>query len=455
VKGQRLRGMLLAAVAGGAMLVAGCGSDDDSSTATSGGATGATGATTQAADNSDVSGTVSMVGIWTGDEQKSFQAVLDGFNKQYPNVKVKYNPAGDNTPTVLSTAVQGGNPPDLATIAQPGLIQQFADQGALKPLDFAKDTIDQNFPEDIVKLGTIDGKLYSFVFKAANKSTVWFNTHVLEDAGVEAPTDWDGFLSNADTIKASGVPAYSIGGADGWTLTDLFENIYLRQAGPDKYDQLAEHKIKWTDPSVKDALKTMADVLGDSDNIVGGTSGALQTDFPTSVSNVLSQSPKGAMVIEGDFVPGVVSSKTDVKAGTDYNVFAFPAIGDSGENVVVGGGDSLAMFKDTPASEALVTYLASPEAAAIWAKRGGFSSANTQLSPDAYSDDLTRTTASAIAKADTFRFDMSDLAPASFGGTPGQGEWKILQDFLADPSNVDKTASQLEQSAARAFKKGS
>ncbi len=82
------------------------------------------------------------------------------------------------------------------------------------------------------------------------------------------------------------MPAYSIGGADGWTLTDLFENIYLRQAGPDKYDQLSTHELKWTDQSVKDALTTMAQVLGDTSNIAGGTSGALQTDFPTSVSKV-------------------------------------------------------------------------------------------------------------------------------------------------------------------------
>ncbi len=273
---------------------------------------------------------------------------------------------------------------------------------------------------------------------------------------MQPPTDWDGFLSNADTIKASGVPAYSIGGADGWTLTDLFENIYLRQAGPDKYDQLVRAQDQVDRPVGQGRAEApWPTSWATSGNIVGGTSGALQTDFPTSVSNVLSQNPKGAMVIEGDFVPGVVSSKTDVKPGTDYNVFAFPAIGDSGQNVVVGGGDSVVMFKDSPAAEALVTYLASPEAAAIWAKRGGFSSANTKLSPDAYSDDLTRTTASAIAKADTFRFDMSDLAPASFGGTPGQGEWKILQDFLSDPSNVDQTASQLEQSAARAYKKAS
>ncbi|HEY8582946.1 MAG TPA: extracellular solute-binding protein [Capillimicrobium sp.] len=443
--GIPMRRALLAVAASAALAVTGCGSDDEG---------GSTGASTSGgggeAANTDVSGDLSVVGIWTGDEQKSFQAVLDGFTEQYPDVSVKYNPAGDNTPTVLSTAVEGGNPPDLAMVGQPGLVKQFADQGELKPLDFAKATLEENFPADIVELGTIDGKIYSFVFKAANKSTVWFNTKAFEDAGVEPPATWDEFITNADTLQASGVPAYSIAGADGWTLTDLFENIYLRQAGPEKYDQLSDHEIKWTDPSVKEALTTMGQVFENSDNIAGGTQGALETDFPTSVSNVLSDSPKAAQVIEGDFVPGVVASKTQVEPGTDFDVFAFPDVGDT-TGAVVGGGDSLIMFKDSPAGQALVEYLASPEAAEIWAKRGGFSSANTQLPEDAYSDELTRTTATAIADAETFRFDMSDLAPAEFGGTPGQGEWKILQDFLANPDQVDQTASKLEKAAARAY----
>jgi alpha-glucoside transport system substrate-binding protein len=51
-----------------------------------------------------VSGSVSIVGVWTGDEEKSFNAVLAGFKKQNPNVKVSYKSSGDNTPTVLATA---------------------------------------------------------------------------------------------------------------------------------------------------------------------------------------------------------------------------------------------------------------------------------------------------------------------------------------------------------------
>ena len=195
----------------------------------------------------------------------------------------------------------------------------------------------------------------------------------------------------------------------------------------------------------------MGQIFSDTENIVGGKSGALQTDFPTSVSNVFSNPAKAGMVIEGDFVPGVVADKTDLKPKEGFDVFPFPAIGDAA-NAVVGGGDSIALFKDTPAGRALVEYLASKEAAEIWAKRGGFSSPNKTLDPAVYPDEVTRTTASAIAKADPFRFDMSDLAPADFGGTPGQGEWKILQDFLGNPSDVDGTARKLESAAAKAYK---
>ena len=399
---------------------------------------------------SDISGNLSVVGVWTGAEQKSFQAVLDGFKKTHPNVRVKYSSAGDNVPTVVGTAVEGGRPPDFATIAQPGLIEEFVKKGAAKPLDFAQDAVAENYAEDFVKQGTVDGKLHSVVFKAANKSTVWFNVKAFEDAGVEPPGTFDELLAAAKTLKSSGVPAYSIGGADGWTLTDLFENIYLRQAGPEKYDQLSKHEIKWTDPSVKTTLTTMAKILGDKGNIAGGTSGALQTEFPVSVANVFTSSPKAAMVIEGDFVPGVVADKTKLEAKTGYDVFPFPSIGD-GSNAIVGGGDSLVMFKDSPPARALFEYLVSKEAHEIWAKRGGFSSPNKNVDEAVYPDDITRTTAGAIAKAQTFRFDMSDLAPAAFGGTPGQGEWKILQDFLQKPSDVDGTALKLESAAAKAF----
>ena len=436
---MRRRFVYLALLAVLALMAAACGGGSESS-----------GTGTSAGGDESVSGSVSLMGIWVGTEQQSIQAVLDGFKEKFPNVDVKYNAAGDNIVTVLATAVQGGNPPDLATIAQPGTIAEYAKDGDLKPIDFAKSTVQENFGDSIVALGTVDGQLYSFLFKGANKSTVWYNVPVFNDAGVDPPDTWDQFLENAQTLKASGVPAYSIGGADGWTLTDLFENIYIRTAGPETYDKLATHDIPWTDQSVKDALTEMGKILGDTDNIAGGKQGALQTDFPTSVTQVFADPPKAAQVIEADFVAGEIVNSTKAKPETGFNEFDFPSINGS-PPAVVGGGDQVVMFKDTPASRALVEYLASPEAAAIWVKRGGFSSPNLNVDEGDYPDPILRATATALASAEVFRFDLSDLQPSAFGGTVGQGLFKLFQDFLANPSDVNGIAQQMEDAAQKAY----
>jgi ABC-type glycerol-3-phosphate transport system substrate-binding protein len=423
-----------------AVMAAGCGGDDDES--------GAGATTGEETTEESVSGTVSVMAVWTGPEQESFQAVLDGFKEANPDVTVNYTSAGDQLPTQLSTAVEGGNPPDIAVLPQPGLMRDFAEKDALTPLDFAQEDIQTNLGDSAVELGSVDGTLYGFLFKAANKSTVWYNVAAFEDAGVEPPETWEDFLAAAETINASGVPAYSIGGADGWTLTDLFENIYLRTAGAEKYDQLSRHEIPWTDQSVKDALTEMGKVLGDTQNIAGGTAGALQTDFPTSVTNVFTADPKAAQVMEGDFVPGAVEH--GLEGETDFNVYPFPEIGDSGA-AVVGGGDTVVLFSDSPAAQALIRYLASAEAAEIWAGRGGFASLNKELDTSVYPDAITQTTAGALSEAEVFRFDLSDLQPAEFGGTVGQGLFKLFQDFLKNPDDVDGIAQQMEDAAAKAF----
>jgi alpha-glucoside transport system substrate-binding protein len=436
---QKRRRLLLALLAGVvlalAVVAAGCGGDDDDG---GGGAEG----------SEDVSGSISLMGIWAGDaQQEAIEAILADFGELYPNVEVTYQPAGDEIVTRLATAVEGGSPPDLATVAQPGTIADFADRGVIQSLDFAREDAVENLGESVVQTGEVDGTLYGIYTKALNKSTVWYNVQAFEDAGVEPPEDWDAFLAAAQTIKDSGLPAYSLAGADGWTLTDLFENVYIRTAGVEKYDQLAAHEIPWTDQSVKDALTRMAEIYGDTDNIAGGTQGALQTDNPGSVSRVFTEEPEAAMVIEGDFVPTAVETTLEPVEG--YNVFTFPAI-DGSAPAVIGAGDYVVMFTDSPAAQALVSYLTTPEAAEHWATRG-LATPNKNIDTSLYPDELIRATAGAVGEADTFRFDLSDLQPSAFGGTVGQGLFKLFQDFLSNPDDVDGITQQMEDAAAEAF----
>jgi alpha-glucoside transport system substrate-binding protein len=444
----RIDGRRIAAVVVAVLVVAAVGAV----VARSGNAAKNTAAAQKAHVNTTVSGSVKFWGIWSAEEQTAFEKVIAGFNKQYPNVKVDYSSKGNDIPTILATAIAGGNPPDVADVAQPGLVKQFVKQKHLKPITYAKSVISKNFAPAWAKLGVVNGKLYALLYKASNKSTLWYNVHSFKTAGVKAPKTWKQLTSAAKTIKASGTPPYSMCGSSGWTLTDLFENIYLRAFGPKKYNALSAHKIKWTDPSVTKALKYMKQVVSGS-NVYNGTSGALQTDFPTCVDYVYATPPKAAMVLEADFVSLEILKATKAKPKTDFNVVPFPAItAGANASAIETSGDEIITFRDTPAIRAFVKYLATPKAAAIWAKLGGFGTGNLKVPASTYPDAITRATEAPLAKAKAAVFDMSDQQPSAFGSTTGQGEWGIFQKFLQNPSNIKSIQQQLESSAKKAYK---
>jgi hypothetical protein len=396
--------------------------------------------------------TVEVAATWTSSEQKNFEKVLALFEQQ-TGATAQFVSAGDDIAAYLGPKIEGGKPPDVAILPQPGVVTSFANQGDLIPIeDFAGPLIDANYAPGAREVGTVDGTLYAVWFRAAQKSTVWFNTHVFADAGVQPPATWDELITTAQTISDFGVPPYSVGVDVGWPLSDLFENIYLRTAGPDMYDQLAKHEIPWTDPSVKTALTTMTDVIGDSDLIAGGTSGALQTDFTGSVTQMFADPPEGAMLFEGNFVGGIITGETKAKVGPDADFFDFPSI-DGSAPAVVGGGDLAALLKDSEGGKELIKFLATPEAAEVWAGLGGYISPNKNVDITAYTDPIDQRAAQALLDAgDSVRYDLSDLQPTEFGATTGQGIWGILTDFVSHPDDVDGTAQQLEAAAKAAYK---
>ncbi|MEU5882902.1 ABC transporter substrate-binding protein [Spirillospora sp. NPDC047279] len=427
------------ALASGLLLaLAGCGGDDSGD---GGGDSG----------GQSLKGTkLEVAAVWTGAEGAGFKKVLDAFAKK-TGATVTLTPTGDNTATFLQTKIQGGAPPDIAMLPQQGVIAEFAKKGWIKELSPEVQTAaKQNFSQVWQDFGTADGKMYGLYFKAGNKSLVWYRTKAFQDAGVQPPTDWATFVKSAQTLSDAGTTPLAIAGGDGWTLTDWFENVYASQAGVEKYRQLSKHEIKWTDPSVKQALRTLAEIWGKPTLMAGGVTGATTTPMDKAVTDTFGSEPKAAMISGADVVSATIS-ETKAKVGTDALVFPFPKTGE--KPPLVGAGDAAVMLKDNKGSQEFMKFLATPEAAAAWAKVGGYISPNKGLDLSNYPDDVQRTSAKAVIDAgDDFLFDMSDLYPAAFGGTKGAGEWKRLQDFLKNPSSVDATAAGLEADAAKALK---
>lgn len=431
---------IIAAVGAIALGVAGCSSGTTSS---------ASGSTT---GGQDLKGqTIQVAGVWSGDEQQDFQQVVQLFEQQ-TGATVQYTSDGDNLPTVLQTKVAGKNPPNIAFLAQPGSIAQFAKEGALQPLPpDVQQTVAAHQAPAWSQFATVDGKPYGVYFDASDKSVVWYNTKEFDSVGATPPKTWAQFVTLSGQLADAGVTPMSIGAADGWVLTDWFEQIYLQTAGVTDYNKLGAHQIKWTDPTVTKALQILQQYFSQDRLIAGGRTGALQTDFPTSVVNAFEAKPKAAMVYEGDFVATSIQSSTKAVVGVDAKVFPFPQVGSSPAGVET-GGDAAVAFTNDKATMAFLKFLATPQAGAIFAKTGGFLSPDKDIPLSDYPNNITSTMEQQLRSAgNNIVFDMSDQAPPAFGATKGSGEWQDLENFLANPSDITGAEQQLEADAVKDY----
>jgi ABC-type glycerol-3-phosphate transport system substrate-binding protein len=391
--------------------------------------------------------TLEVAAIWTGVEQANFRAVLDAF-EQRTGATVHYTSGGDDLPALLNSRLAGGAPPDVALLGQPGVVAELARRGELAELTGpAAEAVAAHFSAPWRELGEVDGTLYGVSYKVANKSVIWYHAEAFAEAGVKPPRTWPELVELTRTLADAGVGTMAVPGADGWVLTDWFENLYLRLAGPDQYDRLARHEIPWTDPSVVETLSLLRDYWTMDRAIQDG---APQLKFVQAVADVFGSLPKSAMLFQGDFVAAEINRLGTVAVGEEARFFDWPAV-DGSPPTVVTAGDQAVALTGTPAAMALIAFLASPEAADIAAAQGGFLSVNRQRSPAAYPDPATRALAASLANAEVVRFDLSDLTPQAFGGGTQARMWRLLQDFLTNPGDPAALARRLEEAAQQSW----
>jgi alpha-glucoside transport system substrate-binding protein len=381
-------------------------------------------------------GTVSVIGTWTGAEQDSFLAMVAPWEAQ-TGAKVNYTGTRDLN-TVLTTGVASGVLPDLAGLPGPGQMTQWADSlidlgGVLDVPTYTSETAPA-----LVTLGTVNSKLVGVFIKTAVKGLIWFDPKVLADVGTTPPASWDALQTYITTNKAKAESPWCLGiesgAASGWPGTDWIEDIVLRQAGPDVYQQWYQGKVKWTDPAIKQAWTTFGDVVANS---FGGSATVNATNF-ANAGDPLFKTPPGCMFLhQASFITGLGGFKT-AKAGTDYDFFQFPDINAQYTGAVEGAGDLFGMFHDTPAAKSLMAYLVTAPAQDIWVKIGGALSANKNATD--YPDDISKRSAAILTNAKIFAFDASDLMPTAMN----DAFWKGIVQYVKDPTQLDSILANLD-----------
>ncbi|MDR5696453.1 MAG: ABC transporter substrate-binding protein [Armatimonadota bacterium] len=400
-----------------------------------------------------IGGTVTVLGVWGGAELESFREMVRPF-EQRTGITVEYEGTRDLN-AVLTTRIQAGNPPDVAGLPGPGQMAEFARAGHLKPLDDVVDAqqMGEEYAQTWRDLGSVEGRLYGIFVKTSLKGLVWYNPKAFQAAGYQVPTTFDELMALTERIAAEGKTPWCIGlesgAASGWPATDWIEVLLLKSAGPQTYDQWYRHEIPWEDPEVRDAWEKFGRIVGNPQYVYGGRQGVLSTNFGESPFPMFTDPPGCYLHHQATFIQDFIQRQyPNLVAGEDFDFFAFPAPNPQFANAVVAAGDLFGMFNDTPQARALLRYLTTADAQAIWVKRGGALSPNRHVSLDDYPDPLSRRAAEILVGADIARFDASDLMPEAVNNA----FWRGTLDFVNDPNRLQEILARLERIARESYR---
>lgn len=400
-------------------------------------------------------GTVTVMGTWGGQELDAFLKMLAPFEER-TGIKVDFTGSRDLA-TLLTTRVEAGNPPDVALLPNPGFLEEFAKAGALVDLSSVLDmeTLKDQYADVWIDLGSFDGKLYSIFISADLKSLVWYSPKQFAAKGYQVPTTWDELMALSDTIVADGGTPWAIGlesdAASGWPGTDWIEDIMLRTAGPDLYDQWVNHDIPWTHPAVKEAFEIFGTFARSSKYTFGGPTAVLTTNFGDSPNALFTTPPRAYMHRQATFIQSFITDNNPgLVAGEDYDFFALPGINPEYGVPALGAADMVSVFNDTPEARELIRWLASPEAQEIWVSELGKLSANREVDPAVYPNDLVRKAADILVGAEVFRFDGSDLMPSAIGAG---AFWTGVLDYVSG-ADLDDVLEYIEAVADDVYESG-
>jgi alpha-glucoside transport system substrate-binding protein len=386
---------------------------------------------------------LTVFGPWRGPDARMFGTVLAYFTAA-SGVRVSYA-SSEHYEQQIVIDTQAGSPPDIAILPQPGLIADLATRGFLAPLGKTTgDWLERNYAAGAswLRLGTYPGPdgmpaLYGFPYKAELKSLVWYVPDTFADAGYAVPETLEDLRALTERIAADGRVPWCIGlgsgGATGWPATDWVEDLLLRRAPVETYDDWVTNKIPFTDPAVVQAIEDFGWFARNDRFVDGGAAAVAPTDFRDSVAGLFTSPPRCYLHRQASFIPSYFPEGT--RLGQDADFFYFPAAAASNAGRPVLGSGTLAVItRDGPAARAFIEFLETPIAHELWMAQGSFLTPHLRVNKAAYASDTARRQGEILLGATTFRFDGSDLMP----GPVGTGAfWSGMVDYAGGAAAMD------------------
>ena len=391
---------------------------------------------------------IAILGNFTGEEEAAFNAAL----KEFPDksITITYTGSQDFT-TLIRSRVAANNNPDIGLFPQPGVLADIAKRGALRDVSEVVDldAVKEKLIPGFLDAAEVDGKTYAAPMRMAVKSIIWTPKGQFEQvAGGQPPATLDELFALTDRIKTTGTAPWCIGmesgAATGWVATDWMEDLVLRTAGPDVYDQWVKHEIPFNDERIKEAGRAFERIFAPEGNVFGGRKAIASTNFRTAGNPMFQNPPKCYMHKQGNFIqsPGFFPNEVQQNIDENVNVLPFPGT-QPGAAPQLLGGDLAAAFNNDPSTKKVMEFLASENFGGPWAQAGGWISPYKGFDESKYPNETTRAIARNALAAEIGRYDGSDVMPAAVGAG---SFWKGMVAWVSGQRTLDQVLDQIEAS---------
>jgi alpha-glucoside transport system substrate-binding protein len=278
------------------------------------------------------------------------------------------------------------------------------------------------------------------------KSLVWYRPDVFAENGWEVPQTLDELRSLVDDIGAGGTMApwcFSVfaGSSTGWPATDWIEDLVLRRAGADVYEQWAQGELSWQSPEIEDAFREFRELVVDDERSAGGLRAVLQTEVSSAGDPLFADTPGCAMYKQASFAEDWFPGGTTIGPDADVDYFVLPSE-TTDETGIVTAGDAAVAFADRPNVNRFMAFIASADGGRAWADDGGFLSRRIDVDLDDYYNDVDAGVAAILRSDTTTRFDASDVLPADVGSDL---LWRQVTDWLNGSLKLDDLLASLDE----------
>src|SRR5471032_1391021 len=385
---------------------------------------------------------VSVLHWWTsGGESEAVGVLKDDMTKEGYTWKdfAVAGGAGAAAMTALKTQVISGNAPSAAQIKGP-LIQDWASQGVLVPIDAAAGDWKKNLPPQIDKIMHADGHYVGAPFSVHRVNWLYINKDALDKAGGKAPTTWPEFFAMADKMKAAGIQPIAMGGQP-WQDLTLWEDVVLSQgAGFYKKAIVDLDEKTLTSDQMVQVFDTVRKIQGYFD------AGRTGRDWNLATAMVING--KAGMQFMGDWAKGEFANAGKT-AGTDYVCAPVPGTSKSFTYNI----DSLAMFKvknpeEQKAQLTLATAVMSPEFQEVFNLNKGSIPVRAGISRAKFDSCATRSMDDFAASGKA-----GSLEPSlAHGMAVDSAKAGAIQDVIAKFMNSTMTPQAAVQALAKAAK---